>query len=69
MSEAPKSSKRIGQAGPLNIVWESGCSDGSNRLGWPIICLAELWRSGRIARAADCEFNAAKGVADSTAHW
>jgi hypothetical protein len=57
--------KRIGLAGPLNIVWESGCSDGSDSLDWPIICLAELWRSGRVARL----LTAINGgsIADSTA--
>jgi tetratricopeptide (TPR) repeat protein len=56
--------ERISQAGPLNVVWGAGCSNSSNGLTWPILCLAELWRAGRIARLLSA--NTDKGVVTST---
>ena len=54
----------IGHGGPLNVVWGPGCSNSSNGPTWPILCLAELWRTGHIARLLSA--NKDKGVITST---
>ncbi len=59
-----KSMEQIKAAGPLNVVWGAGCSGGSTEINWPIICLAELWRLGRVARLLGAKSD--KSVAKST---
>ena len=63
MSMGVEAVERIAAAGSLNLVWGAPSASQSGSIGWPVICLAELWRLGRIARLLTA--NSDNGAASS----